>query len=181
MARRALLVARDHKQSTVQIDPMSPYIRTLAATIALAIFVFLALGVAQSAAGNCTIINGRVRGDCAGVNLTVVTQERFLHVDGYRREDGIILGARIVKAGQLVLAGISKGDILVEGGSLIVTGIVNGSIKSNRGSVKIEGIVNGAITAVNSDVSIAGGVVDRIKSDTEVRLSSGGVVRTHIN
>ena len=165
----------DDECRTVQINLMNQHIGVFAIGLAVALS---AMGIAESVADSCTIVNGRVRGDCAGVNLSVVLQERFLHVDGYRREDGIILGARIVKAGQLHLAGISKGDILVESGSLIVTGIVNGSIKSNHGSVKIEGIVNGAITSTDSDITIAGGVVDRIKSDTEVRLTGGAVIRT---
>ena len=142
--------------------------------------VFGLLTLAEASADDCTIVNGRVRGDCAGVSLTVVVQERFLHVDGYHREDGIILGARIVKSGQLVLSGISKGDILVEGGSLVVKGIVNGTIRSTEGSLRVEGIVNGPITSRGGDVTVSGGVVERIKSDTEVHFTNGAVVRTSL-
>jgi hypothetical protein len=140
--------------------------------LAFAAAAFLA-SIAPSRAA-CNIVNGKAFGDCEGVRINEGIK-RHLTVRSYTFESGIIEGATVLRGGQLVLSGISNGDITIhEGARLLLTGIVNGTVNNLGGSVEIEGSLE-HLRTTGGQVLI-GGIVGSISGPGPTTYKKGAVI-----
>lgn len=122
----------------------------------------------------CNIVNGNAYGECRGVRINKGIKGH-LTVRSYVSESGIIAGADVLKSGELLLSGVSNGDITVyEGGRLVLTGIVNGTVKNLGGRVDIEGILDHLHTT--GGPVVVGGNVGSISGPGPVSYRNGAVV-----
>ena len=90
-------------------------------------------------------------------------------------ETGIIKGATVYSGGNLMLTGVSKGELIVKhGGNLFVSGVADGGITNDGGNVEITGVAS--FIFANAGTTTIRGVVKAVKGHGKVNYVKGSIV-----